>query len=195
MLYQLGKPEHLYVLRTAPIAGVGPGGSAWAKIAGRQITWLHSYDCVDDSYLVSVVGQSISHWVYSDWIELVQPPDLLRRAWQNDQLNEAQRQIRYAAAFQRLMWREMMGMAAKKWVGETVTIKNCARTVEGAFPSVWNSEWYALCWGRSGVITGETRELGEDLELHRAYKVHVRLADSTAYEALELWFLGEDLMP
>jgi hypothetical protein len=192
MAWQPGATERLQIVTLAPPSDA-IGGTVWEDIAGKRVTRILRYDEDDDSYLVMVAGLPDECWVPSDWIEQIPDAEMLRRAWRDEQLSEAQRQLAYAAAFQRLMWREMMGRSVKKRVGDRVTIRSQARTIERAFPTAWLLEWYAASWGRTGIITDETREFGVDGELYRGYKVRIQMPESTGFEETNLWWLGEDL--
>lgn len=193
MPWDAGTPERLFITRNPPADTEGPGEYSWELVAGRGITWIHRYDSDDDTYMVGITGIPKESWVPADWIEQLPDLESARRMWQIDSLTEAERQIQYAAAFQRLLWRELSGSAVRKRMGETVTIKPAARTIERAFPSAWNAEWYAMCWGKQGHIVQETREIGQDGELHRGYRVDVLAPTDSGFESLSLWWLGEDL--
>lgn len=192
MKYRVGTAQNLYITRVTPHS-ISPTRTPWASLAGKRITIIWNYNTSNNTYEVYLVGLVGTTWIPEDWIECVVDSAALHREWSDEQLTESQRQMEYAAAFQRLMWREMLGKAVKKSVGAKVTIKGVARTVERAFPSAWREDWYALCWGRAGAILEETREMGKDGEMHRGYLVKIFLPESTGFESMRLWWLGEDL--
>lgn len=192
MKCKAGNWKNLYITRNTP-RSISSSRTPWASVAGKRIAVVWNLDPKDNAYEVFLAGITGTIWIPEDWIELVEDPTALHRAWCNEQLTESQRQTEYAAAFQRLMWRELLGKAAKKSVGAKATIKGCARTIERAFPDAWREDWYSMCWGRSGTVSEETREMGKDGELHRGYRIKVFLPESTGFESMQLWWLGEDL--
>jgi hypothetical protein len=108
-------------------------------------------------------------------------------------MTEAKRQMNYASAMQRLMWREFGGVALKKSVGDKAKIRGVANAVEQNFLGSWNVEWYAPCWGKTGVVVEESREWSHLGELHRAYRIAIPGLKADGSEYPTLWFLGEDL--
>lgn len=192
MPYDVGYCTDLYITRQRPAVSA-PSGVSWEAIAGQQITEVHRYDSDDGTYLVSVRNAADSFWIDESWIERLQGPDQLRRAWHDEQMTEYQRQMAYAAAFQRLMWREMLNGGKKRQLGDRVTVRGQARGIEHSFPEAWHAEWYAACWGREGIVIDETREFGVTGELYRAYKLRIEFPPDSHMKRAELWWLAEDL--
>lgn len=175
-----------------------PGiGLTWEEVAGRAVLHIHEYDSFDDTYSATIDGLDPSmnrRWIPAEWVQPM-GADRLRKAWRDEQLTESQRQMEFAAAFQRLMWREMMGHSVRKQVGDTVRIKGSARTVERAFPDAWMTERYAACWGQSGTVRHVSREMGDDGELRYTHQIEFVLPESTGFCDMTIWFTGEDLEP
>lgn len=191
MPYPEGPCEDLCITDVAP-APTTANLAPWEDFKGAQITNIHKYDPEDDTYLVSLADQTNPAWVHATWVVQRNTPENIRRAWRDSSLTEFQQQMSYAAAFQRLLWREISGNAVKRCVGDRVTIRRSARVVERAFPAAWNEDWHPTCWGKTGEIVSEHRQFGADNELHRAYKVRIEMPESV-YETMTVWWTGEDL--
>lgn len=194
MKYGTGFHWNLYVTRITPDDPKGPGVIGWGELAGQQVRNILKVDANDRSYLVLASGFIDQVWVPEAWIEKLEDANVLRKAWQQDSLTEAARQMSYASAMQRLMWREICGTSAKKQVGDKVKIKGVAKAIERHFPGSWNLDWYTPCWGKIGAVIDTVREMSLLTgELHRGYKIEIpgTMSDGEPYPTL--WFLGEDL--
>jgi len=191
MSWAIGQPASLYITQTRTNR-IGYAVS-WDGIAGLRVKAILDYDPNDDSYYVALDGLPQDVWIPGDWIVEGKDNDGVRHAWRCEQLSEAQRQMEYAAAFQRLLWREMGGRALRKAVGSLATVKGVARTMQTAFPDAWMEDHYVACWGRTGKVIGAIREMGADGELHNLYHIAMNLPESTGLIDMQIYFTGEDL--
>jgi hypothetical protein len=192
-MFAEGSHEDLFIVENKPAREGWGNDVTWEQISGKRVKWVFQYDNWDRSYFVGIEGLPKDIWIPEEWIVRAVDGEYFRRAWRAEQLSESARQMAYAAAFQRLMWRELLGSAAKKQVGDSVTVKGCARTIERAFPGAWVSEHYAFCWGKAGKIVAELREMGEDGELHRMYHLSFTFPPGSDFCDMNIWFAGEDL--
>jgi hypothetical protein len=157
----------------------------WYHIRGCKVVAISAYDISDDTYNVRLENQYDFFWVPSDWLE---DNRSTHQRWRSNQLSEAKRQLDYAAAFQRLLWREMMGRAAKKNVGDIVKIRQGSTVVKHEFPHAWNEEVHTACRPYGGRIIREVREFGDNGELYRCYCI-----TTISGPQYTLWWTGDDL--
>lgn len=109
--------------------------------------------------------------------------------WRDASLSENDRQLAYAQAFQRLLWREMSNGHSIYSVGDTVTIKGYDGLRAG-FPDAFDGTQYNKMLGSSGVVRQATRTMGADGRMYRAYSVRIRLHLGHFVDA---WYTGDDL--